>query len=125
MPLNANDILTLIDEVLVGHDDDSDPIQQVRRRFLIDPRSMVQEHGLPLPDKRKLDACGMPFIFQELNYDDYDWSSRTAPLGSLEDLVDIDVAIWSNGRRRSEMTDAEFGNYREFCMSAIDHRSRS
>ncbi len=121
MPLDANDILTMLDERLVGYDDGSDPILQVRRRFLIDLRSMVQEHGLPLPDERKLDACVMPFIFQELNYDDYDWSSRTAPLGGLEDLVEIDVAIWSNGRRRSEITDAEYRNYVEFCMSAIGH----
>ena len=66
----------------------------------------------------------MPFIFQELNYDDYDWSSRTAPLGGLEYLVDIDVAIWSNGRRRSEMTDAEYGDYWKFCLKAIQHRSQ-
>ncbi len=78
-----------------------------------------------LPDKQKIDACIMPFIFQELNYDDHDWSSRTAPLGQLEALVDIDVAIWSNGRRRSEMTDAEYGNYWEFCLKAIDHRSET
>ncbi len=114
----------MLDEVLVGHDDDSGPVLLVRRRFLIDLRSMVQEHGLPLPDERQLDACVMPFIFQELNYDDYDWSSRTAPLGGLEDLGDIDVTIWSNGRRRSEMTEAEYRKYWEFCMSAIDHRSR-
>ena len=114
----------MIDQALAGHDGDTDPVFLLRCRFLIDLRTTVQENGLPLPDKRKLDACIMPFIFQELNYDDYDWSSRTAPLGGLEDLVDIDVAIWSNGLRRSEMTDAEYGNYCEFCFNAIDHRSK-
>ncbi len=123
MPLDSNDILTMIDEALAGRDADTGPVSASRRHFLTDIRTTVQEDGLPLPDKRKLDACIMPFIFQELNYDDYDWSSRTAPLGELEELVDIDVAIWSNGRRRSEMTDAEYHNYWVFCMSAIRHRS--
>ncbi len=123
MPLDSNDILTMIDEALAGREGDTDPVFLLRRHFLIDLQTTVQEHGLPLPDKRKLDACIMPFIFQELNYDDYDWSSRTAPLGGLEDLADIDVAIWSNGRRRSEMTDSEYENYWEFSLKAIDHRS--
>ena len=126
MPLDSNDILTMIDEALARRDGDAGTgsIGALRYHFLIDIRATVQEDGLPLPDKRKLDACIMPFIFQELNYDDYDWSSRTAPLGELEEVVDIDVAIWSNGRRRSEMTDAEYGNYWEFCLKAIDHRSK-
>ena len=124
MPLDSNDILTMIDEALAGRDADTGSVSGLRRHFLTDLRTTVQEHGLPLPDKEKLDACIMPFIFQELNYDDYDWSSRTAPLGELEEVVDIDVAIWSNGRRRSEMTDAEYQNYWQFCMSAIRHRSK-
>ncbi len=114
----------MVDDVLAGADSHTDPVSVLRRRFLIDLRTTLQQLGLPLPDKQKLDACVMPFIFQELNYDDHDWSSRTAPLGQLEDLVDIDVAIWSNGCRRSEMTDAEYGNYWEFCLKAIDHRSK-
>ena len=48
----------------------------------------------------------------------------TTAFGLLEDLVDIDVAIGSNGCRRSEMTDAEYENYWEFCLKAIEHRSK-
>ena len=124
VPLDSSGILAMIDDVLAGAERHTDPVSVLRRRFLIDLRTTLQQLGLPLPDKQKLDACVMPFIFQELNYDDHDWSSRTAPLGQLEALVDIDVAIWSNGRRRSEMTDAEYGNYWEFCLKAIDHRSK-
>ncbi len=120
MPLDSKDILTMIDQALAGRDGDTGPVSAL----LTDLRTTVQEDGLPLPDKQNPDACIMPFIFQELNYDDYDWSSRTAPLGHLEDLVDIDVAIWSNGRRRSEMTDAEYQNYWQFCMRAIRRRSK-
>jgi len=112
----------MIDEALARREGGSGPVSDLRRRFLTDLRITLQEHGGPLPDERKLDACIMPFIFQELNYDDYDWGSRTAPLGKLEDLVDIYVAIWSNGRRRSEMTDAEYRNYWKFCLIAIQHR---
>ncbi len=94
----------MLDEVLVGHDDDSGPVLLVRRRFLIDLRSMVQEHGLPLPDERQLDACVMPFIFQELNYDDYDWSSRTAPLGGLvltceSKAFNCKMSVWQDRQR--------------------------
>jgi len=85
---------------------------------------MIDQDSEPGVRGAKADSCTNAFIFQELNYDDYDWSSRTAPLGGLEGLVDIDVAIWSNGRRRSEMTDAEYRKYWEFCMSAIGHRSK-
>ncbi len=124
MPLDSKDILTMIDEALARRDGGTGSISALRRHLLIDLRTTVREDGLALPDKRKLDTCIMPFIFQELNYDDHDWSSRTAPLGGLEDLVDIDVAIWSSGRRRSEMTDAEYRNYFEFCLDAIRHRSK-
>jgi len=124
VPLDSSDILGMIDDGLAGPVSHTNPVSVSRRRFLIELRTTIQELGLPLPEKRKLDACIMPFIFQELNYDDYDWSSRTAPLGRLEGLVDIDVAIWSNGCRRSEMTDAEYEHYWEFCISAIEHRSK-
>lgn len=124
MPLDSSDIMRMIDDALARHGNHTDPVSVSRRRFLIDLRATVKELGLPLPEEQKLNVCIMPFIFQELNHDDYNWSSRTSPLGQLEDLVDIDVAIWSNGCRRAEMTDVEYGNYWEFCMTAIDRRSK-
>ena len=84
----------------------------------------VRTHGLPVPDDRKLDACAMPYIFQELNYDGYDWSNRTEDFDHLSDIVDIDVIMWSGGRDRTELTDDEFAAYNAFCHNAIKYRSR-
>ena len=65
MPLDSSDILSMIDDALAGRDSHIDSVSVLRRRFLIDLLTTVQELGLPLPDKRKLDACIMPFIFQD------------------------------------------------------------
>jgi hypothetical protein len=124
VPLDSSHILGMIDGAVALRGSDTHPISVMRRSFLIDLRARIESLGFPLPADRKLDACIMPFIFQELNYGDYDWSSPTAPLGPQEDLVDIDVAIWSDGRRRSELTEAEYGSYHKFCLNAISHRSR-
>jgi hypothetical protein len=122
MPLAFSDILAMINEELAGFGSRADPVAESRRRFLIEVQAMIRELGFPLPEERKLDACIMPFIFQELNYDDYDWTSRTSPLGPLESLVNIDVAIWSNGCQRSELTDAIYADYSKFCLKCIEHR---
>ena len=64
----------------------------------------------------------MPFIFQELNYDGLRWSNRTAFLGPLEGIVELDVILWSAGVRRSDLTDAEYKQYWKSCLDAIDFR---
>jgi hypothetical protein len=61
------------------------------------------------------------FIFQELNYDDLNWSKRQALLGDLQDMVEI-VIVWSGGFQRSELPDAQYRKYWRFCLDAIDLR---
>ena len=63
MPLDSKDILTMIDEALARRDGGTGSISALRRHFLIDLRTTVQEDGLALPDKRKLDTCGLPSSF--------------------------------------------------------------
>jgi len=65
----------------------------------------------------------MPFIGQELIYDDYDYSLRTTDLGHLGDMVEIDVIVWSGGLRRSELTDQQYGEYLQFCHRAMEFRT--
>ncbi len=104
-----------------GHDD---PIGGGRRLFLVHLRKLIEDNGLPLPKSLRRDACSMPYVFQELNYDGYDWSSRTADLGRLADIVDIDVIVWSGGLGRSELTDSQFSEYFTFCLDAISYRGK-
>jgi hypothetical protein len=124
MPISATQLIDKIDTAVASRSSYSDPIGRGRRLFLEHVRELVRTHGLPVPDDRKLDACAMPYIFQELNYDGYDWSNRTEDFDHLSDIVDIDVIMWSGGRDRTELTDDEFAAYNAFCHNAIKYRSR-
>ncbi len=124
MPVSTAQLINKIDNAIASRSSHSDPIGGGRRMFLEHIRELVRTNGLPLPDDCKLDACAMPYIFQQLNYDGYDWSNRNEDFDDLSDIVDIDVIVWSGGRDRMELTDDEFADYHEFCHSAIKYRSR-
>ena len=114
----------MLDAAIAARAADDDPIGSGRRLFLIHLKETISKAGFPLPEALKLDACSMPYVFQELNYDGYDWSSRSAELGHLADIVEIDVIVWSGGLSRGELTDAEYAAYNRFCHTAISYRSR-
>ncbi len=124
MPTSGEKIDAMLDAAIETRAAHSDPIGGRRRLFLIHVRELIRQHGFPLPEALKLDACSMPYVFQELNYDDYDWSTRSAELGRLADMVEVDVIVWSGGRSRHELTDGEYRAYFNFCLKAIDYRSR-
>jgi hypothetical protein len=124
VPLSAAELIEKLDRAIAAGISHSDTLGDCRRIFLEHVRDLVMEHGLPLPENLKHDACAMPYIFQELNYDDYDWSRRTGDFGHLTEIVDIDVMTWSGGRNRSDLTDEEFAEYNKFCFDAIKFRSR-
>ena len=67
----------------------------------------------------------MPFVFREANYDDINWTDRTAPLGHLSGLFAIDVAVQSGGRERYDLTDREYNEYVRGSFAAIDYRQKS
>jgi hypothetical protein len=123
VPTSTTQTLDLIDAAILRRPETGDPIGGGRRLFLQHVRDIVSQHGLPIPDELKLDNCVMPYVFQELNYDGYEWSERTADLGHLADMVDIDVIVWSGGHTRDELSDSEYNRYFDFCRSAIKHRS--
>lgn len=124
MPKSHKQINAMIDATIEARATACDPIGRGRRLLLIHVKDLIRDHGFPLPDALKLDACSMPYIFQELNYDDYDWSSRRSELGHLSDMAELDVIIWSDGRTRTELTDAEYGAYHAFCLDAIGFRRK-
>lgn len=124
MPISTDTLIKHIDAAIAARSSHSDLIGGGRKLFLEHVRELISRYGLPLPDDCKLDACVMPYIFQELNYDGYDWASRNEDFGHLSDLVDIDIITWSAGRIRSELSDKEFADYHRFCHDAITFRSR-
>lgn len=124
MPTTRKELEAMLDAAIASRATSGDPIGDGRRLFLIHVKELIRDHGFPVPESLKLDACSMPFVFQELNYDDYDWSIRTADLGHLTDIVEVDVILWSDGRSRKELTDAEYREYQSHCLNAIDYRRR-
>jgi hypothetical protein len=124
MRISREQLDAMIDAAIEARGTHNDPIGRVRRLFLIHVKDLIRDNGFPLPESLKLDACSMPYVFQELNYDGYDWSTRTAEMGHLSDMLDLDVIIWSGGRTRYELTDAEYGAYHHFCLKAIEYRAR-
>jgi len=97
MPISTSELIEKLTAAIALRSSHSDPVGGGRKLFLEHVRDLVGRHGLPLPGDCRLDACAMPYIFQELNYDGYDWSKRTEDFGHLSDIVDIDVITWSHG----------------------------
>jgi len=119
MPLSVDDILRMIDAAVALRDGHDDPISKGRCLRLLYLREAIRQTGFDMGREERLKCCLMPFVFQELNYDDYDWSNCLAPLGHLEDIVDIDVVVWSGGLRRSELSDPQYEEYSKFCHRAV------
>ena len=99
MPTSKAQLLVMIDEAINGRAG-NDSVGQIRRSFLRHIRELLESRQFPLSDADRLDCCAMPYIFQEFNYDDIDWTIRDAKLGHLTDVVEIDVIVWSGGLNR-------------------------
>jgi hypothetical protein len=119
--LSIDQTLAMVDDALQRHASD-DPVETIRRLWLLHLREMIGAHGLALSQDQKRDSCLMPVVFQELIYDGSDLSRRQTSLGQLEDIVEIDVVVWSGGYRRSELTDSQYKQYWQFCHHVLDHR---
>jgi hypothetical protein len=122
MQMSVEQLLSRIETLLTRCPKAGDAVGECRYLSLKNLQESLQQYGFERDDDVKVEACLMPFIFQELNYDEYDWSNRSAHLGQLDENVEIDVIAWSSGRRRAELTDAEYSNYLDCCHRAIELR---
>ena len=50
----------------------------------------------------------VPFLFQEANYDDIDWSRKDSDLGHLEAFFELDLLVQFAGRERSDITAGDY-----------------
>ena len=122
MPFSADDLISLIDEEVSRWTRVGNTVAAARHGALLHVRDVLQRTGLPTDRKQRRELSLVPFVFQEANYDDIDWTDRAAPLGHLSGIFAIDVAVQSDGRERHELTDAEYDDYVHMSFAAIDYR---
>ncbi len=122
MPLSVDDWISLIDEKVSQWTPVDNAVAAARHGALLHVRDVLQRTGLPTDRKQRRELSLVPFVFQEANYDDIDWTDRVAPLEQLSGIFAIDVAVQSDGRERHELTDAEYNDYVHMSFAAIDYR---
>ena len=120
--LSANEIIPLIKEEISRLSPDNDSVAAIRREALLRVLSVLQETGFPKDRNQQLEISLIPFIFQEANYDDIDWTDRLAPLQQLNGLFSIDIMVQMGGRDRHELNDDEYEAYVNVSFAAIDHQ---
>jgi len=70
VPLDSNDILTMIDEALAGREGDTDPVFLLRRHFLIDLRTVLKRAArlMPVRPSHPLSAIIVPSSGGSFNF---------------------------------------------------------
>ena len=122
MPLSADDLISLINEEVSRWTRVGNTVAAARHSALLHLRDVLRRTGFPTDRDQRRELSLVPFVFQEANYDDIDWTDRAAPLGHLSGIFAIDVAAQSDGRERHELTDAEYNEYVDISFAAIDYR---
>ena len=123
MPLSADDLISRIDEEIPRWKRGGDGVAAVRHSALLHLRDVLQRTGFPTERNQRLELSLVPFVFQEANYDDIDWTDRAAPLGHLSGILTIDIAVQCDGCGRHELTDPEYDEYVHLSFAAIDYRT--
>ena len=76
------------------------------------------------PSKHSIyDLSLIPFVFQECNYDDIWWGGQNEDLRHLSTILELDFMFHNEGKKRNEVSLAELGDYVDFSLKAIDHKT--
>ena len=75
--------------------------------------------GFPSTEDEKISLSLVPFIFQEANYDEIDWSQKDSDLFHLRRFFELDLLVHFAGRERSEITDNDYAQYYWSSLKAI------
>ena len=67
--------------------------------------------GFPQAESAKRRLSLIPLIFQEANYDNIDFSNRSACLEQLADFYELDCMFQNEGTGRAELDDKTFKAY--------------
>jgi len=79
----------------------------------------LETRGFPSTEDEKIRLSLVPFIFQEANYDDIDWSRKNSDLGHLKAFFELDLLVHFAGRERSDISDADYAEYHALSLKAI------
>lgn len=123
MPLSADDIISLINLEFSRWARVGDAVVEARHSALLRLCDVLGRTGIPTDRNQRRELSLVPFVFQEANYDDIDWTDRAAQLDQLSGIFAIDVAVQSDGRERHELTDAEYNEYVQSSFAAIDYQT--
>jgi len=122
--LCVDDVIALIKQEASRLPPDDDSVASMRHWALLNALAVLGETGFPTDRELQLDTSLVPFIFQEANYDDIDWTSRLAPLHHLSEMFLIDIAVQTGGRERHELDDKEYKDYVSKSNAAIRFRMK-
>ena len=79
----------------------------------------LETDGFPSTEDENASLSLVPFIFQEANYDDIDWSQKGSDLRQLRRFFELDLLVHFAGRERSEITDIDYAQYYASSLKAI------
>lgn len=77
------------------------------------------KYGFP-EELTKWQLSLVPFLFQEANYDDINWTNQSEDLRHLKITFNLDCMFQNQGKSRQELSRQQFDRYIQFSLSAID-----
>jgi hypothetical protein len=83
-------------------------------------RSYLQRSGFPATGHERCELSLIPHIFQEANYDGFDWGRKDADLGHLSDLFALDFYVATGGVARAGADESLFRQYDNEVSRCID-----
>ena len=75
--------------------------------------------GFPSTQDEKIILSLVPFIFQEANYDDIDWSQKDSDLRHLKRFFELDLLVHFAGRERSDINENDYAQYYALSLKAV------
>lgn len=121
MPLHTQALRQRIDTLRGYFAGSHGPVIEARMAILDLIDRQLAESGYPHPAAYQ-GLSIVPWIHRELVYDDIDWMNRDGDLQQFWLFFEIDVAIWSQGRTREELSDEAFADYIRDVRLALDLR---
>ena len=78
-------------------------------------QAFLETGSFPTLDEDRYRLCLVPLLFQEANYEDFDWSTKEGDLGQLQSLFQLDFMVQAEGLERENSTEVQYEEYRRSC----------
>lgn len=115
-----DEFITNINRLIKGYSG-TEHIGSIRHSILSQMKTVYLNSGYP--SKHSLGELSLiPFLFQECNYDDIWWGGQNEDLRHLSTILELDFMFHNEGKKRNEVSLAQFEDYVDFSFKAIDHK---